>query len=102
MSDKEFKVIKLEQENYAVWKWQFVNVLKAKKLDSVLTQEIKPEEDSQALALLGSALSSENQRQVDERFVCPRSGTKPFFYLSSSKRWSNSCWLQRFSQVLQE
>lgn len=60
MGDKEFKVIKLEQENYAVWKWQFVNVLRAKKLDAVLTAEFKPEEASQALALLGSSLSTEN------------------------------------------
>lgn len=57
MVDKEYKVIKLGEENYAVWKWQFINVLRAQKLESVIDPEGKatPADDAQALALLGSA-----------------------------------------------
>lgn len=62
MSDEnKAKLIKLERDNYCVWKWQFVNVLKAKGLEKVIQEGvIDPASDAQALALLGSALSEEN------------------------------------------
>lgn len=60
MGDKEFKIIKLDRENYVVWKWQFTNVLKAKGLEGTLLAESNGDQAKQALALLGSALSEEN------------------------------------------
>lgn len=64
MSNKEFKLIKLEKDNYVVWKWQFKNVLKAKNLQGALTTspdgKRNSAEDREAMALLGSALSEEN------------------------------------------
>lgn len=61
MADKSVKLIRLDKGNYIVWKWQFVNVLKANKLQSVLGAEpVSEEQDGQAMALLGSALSEEN------------------------------------------
>lgn len=62
MDKKEVQLIKLEKDNYVSWKWQFKNVLRAKKLDVVLldSQTRDMEKDHQALALLGSSLSEEN------------------------------------------
>lgn len=59
MSNKDFKVIKLEKDNFVVWKWQMKNVLKAKGWDGALLNGFN-EHSQEALALLGSALSDEN------------------------------------------
>lgn len=65
MSDKDFKLIKLERDNYVVWKWQFKNILRAKKLEGVLKEDAKDNEmDAQALALLGSALDEDNMLKI--------------------------------------
>lgn len=61
MNDKEFKLVKLDKDNYVVWKWQFQNVLRAEKLTKVFTPgQEESDQSNQALALLGSALSEEN------------------------------------------
>lgn len=70
MGDKnDCKLIKLENENYVVRKWQFKNVLKAKKLDKVLNQDepVNDVMDGQAMALLGSGLSEENILKIINR-----------------------------------
>lgn len=65
MSDNGLKVLKLEENNYVVWKWQFLNVLKAKNLDRVISdEEIDNAIDGQALAILGSALSEQNMLKI--------------------------------------
>jgi len=58
---QEFKVLKLDKNNYVIWKWQFQNVARANGL-GVLFEEgvVAPEKDGRGLALLGSALSDEN------------------------------------------
>lgn len=62
---KDFKIVKLEKNNYVVWKWQFINVLRAKKLMKVVQDiEVDEDMDAQALALLGSALSEENMLKI--------------------------------------
>lgn len=60
MGDKEFKLIKLDKENYVAWKWQFKNVLKARKLSQVFEPVCDEAKMDQALALLGSGLSEDN------------------------------------------
>lgn len=64
MSDNTFKLLKLDNNNYVIWKWQFQNVLKAKNLASVLEGAPDPATDGQALAILGSALSDENMLKI--------------------------------------
>lgn len=51
---------KLQDDNYAIWKWQFTNCLRASRLDSALAGGATAEIDAQALALLGSFLSEDN------------------------------------------
>jgi len=71
--EKDYKLVKLDKTNYLVWKWQFINVLRANDLESVIpspTDEVKVlpanllKKDSQAMALLGSALTEENALKV--------------------------------------
>jgi len=58
---QEFKVLKLDKNNYVVWKWQFQNVARANGLGVLFEEEmVTPEKDGRGLALLGSALSDEN------------------------------------------
>lgn len=64
-SKLDFKIDKLEEDNYVTWKWQLVNILKAKKLYSAVTDEDCNDSSSrQALGLIGSALSRENMALV--------------------------------------
>lgn len=61
MGDKEFKLIKLENDNYVVWKWQFKNIINAKGWQKAFDCGNGNEMvGRQALGLLGSALSNEN------------------------------------------
>lgn len=57
----DYSIDRLTNENWPTWKWQFTNVLKAKKLSKVLTDpiEAKGENGARALALLGSSVSDE-------------------------------------------
>lgn len=66
MSDKfDYKLSKLTKDNYVTWKWQFKNILRAKKLDKVLIDgNFQADMDAQALALLGSALDEENMLKI--------------------------------------
>lgn len=61
----DFKIDKLEDDNYVTWKWQLVNILKAKVLYKAVTEKTVDESiNRQALALLGSALSQDNMALV--------------------------------------
>ena len=62
MSERqEFKVLKLDRNNYVIWKWQFQNVARAGGLGELFGEgEITQEKDGKGLALLGSALSDDN------------------------------------------
>lgn len=60
MGDKDFKVLKLERNNWVVWKWQFNNCLVAKGYKVRVTIA----NSNAALALLGSALSEENLMKI--------------------------------------
>lgn len=55
----EVQLRKLEKDDHVSWKWQFKNVLRAKKLDSVLSDSETKESDKdyQVLAPLGSTWS---------------------------------------------
>ena len=64
MADKDLKVLKLEETNYVIWKWQFKNVLDAKGLGLALTDEATELVSKQALALLGSTLSEDNMLKI--------------------------------------
>lgn len=67
MSEKQdYKLLQLEKDNYVLWKWQFRNILKAKKLMKVLEPgEVEDvDKDAQALALLGSALSPNEMLKI--------------------------------------
>lgn len=69
MSDKDFRLIKLDKENYVIWKWQFKNVLEAKNLSNVFNrpgqEPVATEiEKKQALALLRSSLSDDNMLKI--------------------------------------
>lgn len=64
-SKLDIKVIKLEDNNYVVWKRHFINVLKAKSLyTAVVNEGVEESIDQQTLALLGSALSEDNMALV--------------------------------------
>ena len=58
-ADKDLKVLKLDETNYVIWKWQFRNVLEAKGLGLALTDEASELVSEQALALLSSTLSED-------------------------------------------
>lgn len=65
MSDHQriFKLIKLEQDNYTVWKWQFKNVACSSGLSALFGGEeskITSEINRSGLSLLGSSLSDDN------------------------------------------
>lgn len=61
----DFRIDKLEHANYVTWKWQLVNVLKAKNLyNAVISEDADDLSSRQALALLGSALSRDNMALV--------------------------------------
>jgi len=60
----DFNVDKLESDNYIVWKWQALNILRAKNLMSALEDDAEPLVDLQALALIGSALYKDNKMMV--------------------------------------
>lgn len=64
---KLYKLIKLEDDNYHAWKWQFRNVLTALKLEHTLSSvsTVSYDEDRQAMALLGSSLSEDNIIKID-------------------------------------
>lgn len=62
--EKEYKLIKLENENYVIWKWQFRNVLRACQLLKVYNEEATVPEQNRALALLSSAISDENMLRI--------------------------------------
>ena len=65
MSDDKFKLIKLDNDNYVIWKWQFMNVLRAKKIEKVLNANHSDvDQSNKALAILGSALSEENMLKI--------------------------------------
>lgn len=54
MSERDCRLIILNENNYVIWKWQFVNILRKKKLMKVLEDENKDESmDANALTLLG-------------------------------------------------
>lgn len=61
----DYKIYKIEDDNYVVWKWQIVNILKAKNLYKAISDQNADElVKKQALALLGSALNTENMALV--------------------------------------
>jgi len=62
MSERqEFKGLKLDKNNYVIWKWQFQNVARANGLGVLFEEgEHPPDKDGKGLALLGSALSDDN------------------------------------------
>lgn len=64
---KLYKLIKLGNDNYHVWKWQFKNVLTALQLEHTLSPmySVTPAEDCQAMALLGSSLSEDNIMKIE-------------------------------------
>lgn len=69
MSDKGYKIIKLGDDNYAIWKWQFTAVMKAKRFYSVLipkkeNEQIDDQLDADALVLLSTALGDENLSKI--------------------------------------
>lgn len=66
MSERQdYKLVQLEKDNYVTWKWQMKNILKAKKLESVLLFDNKDmDKDTQALAILGSALSQNEMLKI--------------------------------------
>jgi len=65
MEKQDFRPLKLDRDNYVVWKWQFVNVAKAQKMSRLFEQGAVSEElDDKGLALLGSALSEENMLKI--------------------------------------
>lgn len=55
----------MEEDNYVTWKWQIVNVFRAKNLfNAISSQDVEEANSRQALALLGSSLSRENMALV--------------------------------------
>jgi len=60
----DFVVDKLESDNYTVWKWQAMNILRAKNLVDALNANASRDVDRQALALIGSALDKDNKMLV--------------------------------------
>lgn len=70
-SKLDFKIEKLEGDNYVTWRWELINILKAKQLWEVVENApVSPmkakdqEKDDQAMALLGSSLGRENKMLV--------------------------------------
>lgn len=65
VSKLDYRIDKLEDDNYVTWKWQIMNVFKAKNLyEAVNSQHVDEVSSRQALALLGSALSRVNMALV--------------------------------------
>lgn len=61
----DYQVEKLEQTNFTTWKWQILNVLKAKRLETAIaTGQVENHIQQSALALIGSALNEENKMLV--------------------------------------
>lgn len=61
----DYKICKLENDNYVTWKWQIINILKAKQLYKADDMDDEDDmADKQALALLGSALNNDNMALV--------------------------------------
>lgn len=61
----DLKICESQADNYVVWRWQALNVLRANGLEETIAKEdSKGIKVDKALALLGSSLNQENQMLV--------------------------------------